>query len=124
RVPGVAQGDVSGQGAQRHIVEHLGDQPEVLVDEDLFAVAGGDAGRLLTTGLQGVQPEVGQRGDVLARRPDAEDATGVLRGLVRGENVGRELTVTACHTASVASGACPAGTGRTVTCSAVIARTA
>ena len=42
-----------------------------------------DAGRLLAAVLQGVEAVVGELGDLLARRPDAEDAAGVLgRGFV------------------------------------------
>src|SRR5699024_3072181 len=58
-VAGVPQGDVPGQGAERDVVEDLGDQPHVLVDEDLLPVAGGDPGGLLAAVLQSVQPEVG-----------------------------------------------------------------
>src|SRR5699024_874056 len=96
-VAGVPQGDVPGQGAQRDVVEDLGDQPHVLVDEDLLPVAGGDPGGLLAAVLQSVQPEVGELGDLFAGGPDAEDTAGVLRALLAGEDVVRELTVTAYH---------------------------
>ena len=69
---------------ERGLVEDLRDQAHVLVDQDLAAVADRDAGRLLAAVLQGVEPEVGELGDVLARGPDAEDAAGVLRALVLG----------------------------------------
>ena len=67
---------------ERRLVEDLRDQAHVLVDEDLPAVADRDAGRLLAAVLQGVQAEVGELGDVLARRPHPEHATGVLGALV------------------------------------------
>ena len=67
---------------ERGLVEDLRDQAHVLVDEDLAAVADRDAGRLLAAVLQGVEAEVGQLGDVLAGRPDPEDAAGVLGALV------------------------------------------
>ena len=70
--------------ASVRLVEDLGDQAHVLVDQDLPAVADRDAGRLLAAVLQGVEAEVGQLGDVLAGGPDAEDATGVLRSLLAG----------------------------------------
>ena len=81
---GVTDGDVALEGLQRGLVEDLRDQAHVLVDQDLPAVAHRDAGRLLAAVLEGVEPEVGQLGDVLARRPDPEDAAGVLRALVVG----------------------------------------
>ncbi len=41
-------GHVAGQAGQRHLVEDLGDQPQLLEDEDGPAVGDGDARRLLT----------------------------------------------------------------------------
>ena len=70
------------QRGQGRLVEGLGDQAHVLVDEDLAAVADRDPGRLLAAVLQRVEPEVGQLGDVLARGPDPEDSAGVLRPLL------------------------------------------
>ena len=83
-VAAVADGDVADEAGERRLVEDLGDQAHVLVDEDLAAVADGDAGRLLATVLERVQAEVRELGDVLARGPDAEHAAGVLRSLVLG----------------------------------------
>ncbi len=57
--------DVALERCQRGLVEDLGDQAHVLVDEDLAAVADRDAGRLLAAVLQGVEAVVGQLGDVL-----------------------------------------------------------
>ena len=74
-VAGVADREVPLEGVERGLVEDLRDQAHVLVDEDLPPVADRDAGRLLAAVLEGVEPEVGQLGDVLARRPDAEDPT-------------------------------------------------
>ena len=96
-VAAVADGDVPLQGAQRGLVEDLGDQAHVLVDEDLLAVAGRDAGRLLPAVLQRVEAEVGELGDLLAGGPDAEDAAGVLRALLAGEQVVGQPSVAACH---------------------------
>ena len=78
-VADVADGDVAGEVGQGLVVEDLGDQAEVLVDEDLGAVGGGDAGRLLAAVLEGVQAEVGQAGDLLAGGPDAEDTALLTR---------------------------------------------
>ena len=75
----VADGDVAGEVGQGLVVEDLGDQAEVLIDEDLGAVGGGDAGRLLAAVLEGVEAEVGQAGDLLAGRPHAEDAALLSR---------------------------------------------
>ena len=99
-VAGVTDGDVPAQGAQRALVEDLADQPHVLVDEDLLAVGRRNAGRLLPAVLQGVEAEVGELGDLLARGPDAEDTAGVLRCLVSeggGVEIVRESSVSASH---------------------------
>ena len=75
------------------LVEDLRDQAHVLVDQDLLAVADGDAGRLLAAVLQGVEAEVGELGDLgrvvagAVTGPDAEDPAGVLRApLSRGRD--------------------------------------
>ena len=91
----MADREVALQRLQRRLVEDLRDQSHVLVDEDLAAVADRDAGGLLAAVLQGVEPEVGQLGDVLAGGPDAEDAAGVLRALVVGVDRHRETAIAA-----------------------------
>mgnify|MGYP007091948020 CR=1 FL=1 len=65
--------------------------------EDLLAVADGDARGFLAAVLQRVEAEVGQLGDVLARRPDAEDTAGVLGSLFTGEQVVGQGSVSAWH---------------------------
>ena len=100
-VAAVADREVALERGERGLVEDLRDQAHVLVDQDLAAVADRDAGRLLAAVLEGVEAEVGQLGDVLARRPDAEDAAGVLRALVLG--------VECCGQPAVATRAGPAG---------------
>src|ERR1041385_7772935 len=47
RVPRVTDGEVALERPERGVVEDLGDESHVLVDEDLSPVADGDAGRLL-----------------------------------------------------------------------------
>ncbi|NKZ68474.1 hypothetical protein GTG23_30825 [Rhodococcus hoagii] len=74
RVTAVADGDVPRHGAQGLLVEHLADQTEVLEHQHLRAVGDGDTGGLLAAVLEGVEPVVRQLGNVLARRPDTEDA--------------------------------------------------
>ena len=86
---------------QRCLVEDLRDEAHVLVDEDLLAVTGRDAGRLLAAVLQRVEPEVRQLGDVLTGSPDAEDPAGVLRALLAGEEVMVQTTVATCHSPSL-----------------------
>ena len=54
------------QRVQRGLVEDLGDQAHVLVDQDLLAVADRDSRRLLAAVLQRVEAEVGELGDFLA----------------------------------------------------------
>ena len=51
RVARVADGDVAGEAAECDLVEDLGDQAELLVDDDAAAVADRDAGRFLTAVL-------------------------------------------------------------------------
>ena len=89
----MADREVALERVERGLVEDLRDQAHVLVDQDLAAVADRDAGRLLAAVLEGVEAEVGQLGDVLARRPDPEDAAGVLRALVLGVECGGQTTV-------------------------------
>ena len=74
-VAAVADGDVALQRAQHLLVEDLADQAEVLVDDGAPPVGHGHARRLLPPVLEGVEAVVGEVGDVLARGPDAEDAT-------------------------------------------------
>ena len=99
----VADGQVALERGEGGLVEHLRDQAHVLVHEDLPPVADRDPGGLLAAVLQGVEPEVGQLGDILTGRPDPEDAAGVLRALVMG--------VECCGQPAVAAGAWPGGEG-------------
>jgi hypothetical protein len=47
--------------------------------------------------LKGVEAEVGELGDLLARGPHAEHAAGVLGALLAGEQVVAEPSVAAKH---------------------------
>jgi hypothetical protein len=87
RVAAVADGEVPREAAQCRLVEHLGDEAHVLVNEDLVAVAGRDTGRLLAAVLQCVKAEIAELGDLLAGRPDPEYTTGVLRPLLPRKKV-------------------------------------
>ncbi len=97
----MADGQVPGQGGQMALVEHLRDETHVLVDHDAVAVADRDPGGLLAAVLQGVQPEVGELGDLFAGGPDAEDAAGVLGTTFSGEELVGELTIAALHPPSL-----------------------
>src|SRR6478752_5902237 len=101
-VAGVADRDVAAERAERGLVEDLRHEAHVLVDEDLLAVTGRDAGRLLPAVLQRIEPEVRQLRDVLSGSPDAEDPAGVLRAFLAGDEVMVQTTVATCHSASVA----------------------
>ena len=72
--------------------EHLGDQPLVLIDEDLLAIRSGDTSALLASVLQGIEGEVGQAGNVLARGPYPEDAAVIVRVIVS-----EEFLIGQCH---------------------------
>ena len=97
----MADGEVPAQAAEGGLVEDLADQAEVLVDDDGGAVGHRDPGRLLTAVLEGVQAEIGQLRDLLPRRPDTEDATGVLGSGRLGIEVVRQPSITARHLSSV-----------------------
>jgi hypothetical protein len=91
----MADREVALEGVEGGLVEDLRDQPHVLVDQDLPAVAHRDAGGLLAAVLEGVEPEVGQLGDVLAGSPDPEHPAGVPRAGVLGVQLGRQPAVAA-----------------------------
>ncbi len=113
RVAAVPDGDVPRQGVEGRLVEDLGDEAHVLVDEDLLAVARRDARRLLAAVLQRVEPEVGELGDLLAGRPDTEDAAGVLGAFLAGHEVVVEKSISAGATyLSVPQRASEGGSGR------------
>src|SRR5690606_31885228 len=62
-------------------------EAHVLEDQDLLAVARGDARGLLAAVLQRVEAEVRELGDLLARREDAEHAALVLRPLLPRQQI-------------------------------------
>jgi hypothetical protein len=95
RVAGVTDRDVTLERLERGVVEDLGDQAHVLVDQDLPAVADRDSGRLLAAVLERVQAEVDELGHLFARRPDPEHAAGVLGTLLQRVERRSEPTVTA-----------------------------
>ena len=84
RVAVVADGQVAGQRGQGAVVEGVGHEAHVLDHRDGLAVADRHAGRLLAAVLQGVEPQVGEVGHRLAGGVDAEDAAGLVRGVVVG----------------------------------------
>ena len=93
----MADRDLALERLERRLVEDLGHQAHVLVDQDLAAVADRDAGGLLPAVLQRVETEVGQLGDFFAGGPDAEDAAGVLGSGVLGIEVVGEASISAGH---------------------------
>jgi hypothetical protein len=93
----VTDRDMTLERAEGGLVEDLGDQPHVLEDEDLGAVADRDTRGFLAPMLEGVQPEVRELGDLFARSPDTEDAASVLGALLTGEQIVIEETVTTWH---------------------------
>ena len=83
RVAHVPDRHVAGERPQAALVEDLGDQAEVALGGDVAALAGRDAGRFLAAVLEREEREVGEPGDVVLGRVDAEDAALVARA-VRG----------------------------------------
>jgi hypothetical protein len=82
-VAAVPDGKVALQRLQGLLVEDLADEAEVLEHDHPASVGHGHPGRLLAAVLQGVEPVVGEVGDILARSPDAEDAALLPRTLIR-----------------------------------------
>src|SRR6185436_10238939 len=80
RVSGVPDGEVAVQRGQGGLVEHLADQPKVLVDQDVAAVGDRDTRRFLPAVLLGEQTEVREPGDVVPGGPDAEQPALFLGG--------------------------------------------
>jgi hypothetical protein len=74
----VPDGEVASQAGQCRLVEDLGHQAQVFVDDHAGAVADGDAGRLLTTVLEGEESEIRELGDLFLGCPNSEDAAGIL----------------------------------------------
>src|SRR5207244_8073504 len=85
RIANVADRHVAPEGPQAALVEHLRDQPAVALGRDVAVLAGGDARRLLAAVLKGVEGEVGESGDVVLGRIDAENATLVTRAVALRE---------------------------------------
>ncbi len=83
----MADCDVSFQGLKRCLVEDLRDQAHVLEDQDLVAIGGCDARRLLAAVLEGIEAEVGKFCNLFTLGPNAEDATLILRALFSGQDV-------------------------------------
>ena len=79
RVAGVADRKIPVQRGQGGLVEDLADEAEVLVDEDVVAVADRDPGGFLASVLLREEPEVRESRDVLARRPHTEESALLLR---------------------------------------------
>ena len=87
RVADVADRHVAVERPQLLLVEDLGDEPGVAQRGDVAALAGGDPGRLLAAVLERVEGEVGEPGDVVARRVHAEHAALVARAVAVGNAV-------------------------------------
>ena len=85
----MADGDMAGQAAERHLVEDLRDEPEFFVDDDALAVAHRDAGRFLAAVLQRVKPVIRELGDLLAAREGAEDTAGIAWAGIVIQIIGR-----------------------------------
>ena len=73
--------EIALEGGEGRFVEDLGDETELLVDEDVLAVGDRDAGGFLAAVLLGEQSEVGEPCDFLPRRPHAEETALLFRAL-------------------------------------------
>ena len=81
RVADVPDGDVARQRGELLLVEDLGDQAHVLVDDDRGALGDRDARRLLAAVLEGEQTVVGEVGCLHSGGMDADDPAGFLRAV-------------------------------------------
>ena len=81
RVAGVPDTEIALERGEGGLVEDLGDEAELLVDEDVLAVGDRDAGGFLAAVLLGEQSEVGESRDLLPRRPHAEETALLFRAL-------------------------------------------
>ena len=72
--------------------EHLRHEALILIHEDLLAIRCRNTGALLAAVLQGIEGEVGQAGNVLARGPYPEDAAVIVRVIVS-----EEFLIGQCH---------------------------
>ena len=77
----MSDGDATGEGLERGLVEDLCDQPEFLEHGDGLGVGHGDAGTFLAAVLESKQPEVGEPGCIGAGCVDTEDAAGLAATL-------------------------------------------
>ena len=77
RVPDVADRETTAEAGENRLVEDLCDEAELFVDDDRAAVGDRYPSRLLTPMLECIKGVVREPGYVLARRIDADDATGV-----------------------------------------------
>ena len=77
-VSDVADREVPAQSGKILIVEHLGDQTNILVHKDLLLIRDGDTRSLLASMLERIQPVVHQLADLLTRVHDSEDSTFIL----------------------------------------------
>ena len=78
RVARVADAEVALERGQRGLVEHLGDQAELLVHGEVGTVGNRDPRGFLAAMLLSEEAEVGEPGDILSRGPDPEEATLLL----------------------------------------------
>src|SRR6185369_7210133 len=72
-VAGVADAEVALECRERRLVEDLGDEPELLIDEEVPAVGDRDARRLLAAVLLGEETEVAEPGDLFSGSPHPEE---------------------------------------------------
>ena len=78
RVAHVPDGQLPGKCLQDGLLEHLGHQPHVLVDDQARTVGDRYAGRFLTAVLQGEEGEEGQAGDIHLRGVDGEHPAFIM----------------------------------------------
>ena len=81
RVADVADRHVAVERAQLLLVEDLRDEPGLAQGRDVAALAARDPGRLLAAVLERVEREVGETGDIVAGRVDAEHPALVARAV-------------------------------------------
>jgi hypothetical protein len=84
----VADGHLALQEGEVFFIEHLGDKAHARADGEFAVVGCGDAGALLATVLESVEPIERKPCDIFAGSVDTEDATGFTGTIVERSQAG------------------------------------
>ena len=100
RVARVTEREVPGQALECVGIKGLRHQAHILVHPHDVAVAGRDPGALLPAVLQRIKAEIGQIGNVLSDRVDAEETTFFVHPFVGHQMAHQNSVSQACRSVS------------------------